>query len=190
MSDHSGTDVRGSAGAIEPRAPVATASWLQRALAYALDMHISMIFLVLAYLGSKVVSAHVNGAGAVWATWALYVAWFSVGFYNRCIVMGRTGCSLGRRVTNTSLIRESTGKPIGITKAFLRENLHFLDTLMLGVGYFLPIWDPKGQTMADRLMRTLTVKGRVPNRPPVLSGVHPSAERPALAGVRAGRLDL
>ena len=76
--------------------------------------------------------------------------------YNRWIVAGRTGQSLGKRVTRIRLISELSDAPIGPMNAFLRDLVHILDGFAY-VGYLWPLWDEKKQTFADKIMRTIVV---------------------------------
>ena len=76
--------------------------------------------------------------------------------YNRWLVAGRTGQSLGKRVTKIRLVSELTDAPIGPTNAFLRDIVHILDG-MAYVGYLWPLWDEKRQTFADKIVRTIVV---------------------------------
>jgi uncharacterized RDD family membrane protein YckC len=76
--------------------------------------------------------------------------------YNRWIVAGRTGQSLGKRVTRIRLIGEPSEAPIGPMNAFVRDLVHVLDG-MAYVGYLWPLWDEKKQTFADKIMRTIVV---------------------------------
>lgn len=146
-------------------------NWLKRFLAWAIDMHISMVFLVLAYVGSSAVHTSLSASVALWISIAFYALWYAVGFYNRCILMGRYGHSFGRRMVNANLVFEKTGKPIGVFNAFVRENCHFIDWATLGVGFLMPMWDRKRQTVADKVVRTVTVEGPVPHRTVVLGSV-------------------
>ena len=84
------------------------------------------------------------------------LASFGWNIYNRCIVAGRTGQSLGKRVTKIKLIGEQTEAPIGPTNAFLRDLVHILDAIAC-VGYLWPLWDDKRQTFADKIMNTIVV---------------------------------
>ena len=76
--------------------------------------------------------------------------------YNRWLVGGRTGQSLGKRVTKIKLISEQTDQPIGAMNAFLRDLVHILDAVAY-VGYLWPLWDDKRQTFADKIMRTIVI---------------------------------
>jgi hypothetical protein len=151
--------------AFRNEAGMQTSRWLKRMFAWLIDMHVSMLFLVLAYLGSTWAGKTFDATTALWLSIVFYVIWYAVGFYNRCIFMGLYGHSWGRHLVGMNLIDERTGKPIGILRAFIRENGHFIDWGMLGMGFLLPIWDQKRQTMADKLVHTVTVEGPVPSRP-------------------------
>jgi uncharacterized RDD family membrane protein YckC len=72
--------------------------------------------------------------------------------YNRWIVAGRTGQSLGKRVARIALVSEDSGRPIGSVNAFLRDLVHILDGFAY-VGYLWPLWDERRQTFADKIVR-------------------------------------
>lgn len=94
----------------------------------------------------------------------LWLASLGWNIYNRWIVGGRTGQSVGKRVTKIALISETTGHPIGAGNAFLRDIVHILDGAAY-IGYLWPLWDEKRQTFADKLMRTIVVD-RAPESEP------------------------
>jgi uncharacterized RDD family membrane protein YckC len=79
--------------------------------------------------------------------------------YNRWVLAGRTGQSVGKRVLKIFLISDETGRPIGVLNAFLRDLVHILDGFAY-IGYLWPLWDEKRQTFADKLMRTIVVGSR------------------------------
>lgn len=89
-----------------------------------------------------------------------YIIW------NRYLLDGRRGQSLGKRMFKIKLISEATGEPTGALNAFLRDLLHTLDG-MAYVGYLWPLWDDKRQTFADKLMHTLVVNA---SPTPIASG--------------------
>jgi uncharacterized RDD family membrane protein YckC len=76
--------------------------------------------------------------------------------YNRWMIAGRTGQSLGKRSTKIILLGEETYAPIGARNAFIRDLVHILDALTV-VGYLWPRWDEKKQTLADQIMRTIVI---------------------------------
>jgi uncharacterized RDD family membrane protein YckC len=93
--------------------------------------------------------AMIIGCSVIFAS----LAWVA---YNRWMIAGKTGQSLGKRTTKIRLIGEATNTPIGAKNAFIRDLVHILDALTL-VGYLWPFWDSKKQTFADKIMRTIVV---------------------------------
>ena len=88
------------------------------------------------------------------------LAWVA---YNRWMIAGKTGQSLGKRMTKIGLIGEETNAPIGAKNAFIRDLVHILDALTV-VGYLWPLWDDKKQTFADKIMKTIVVNEAVDTR--------------------------
>ncbi len=76
--------------------------------------------------------------------------------YNRWITAGRTGQSLGKRVTKIMLISDESNAPIGALNAFLRDLVHILDGFAY-IGYLWPLWDEKKQTFSDKIMKTIVI---------------------------------
>lgn len=76
--------------------------------------------------------------------------------YNRWLLAGRTGQSVGRRVMGLWLVGRDTNRPIGPMNAFVRDLVHLADG-MFWVGYLWPIWDAERQTFADKLTHTVVV---------------------------------
>jgi uncharacterized RDD family membrane protein YckC len=118
---------------------------------------IGYVILIVQLVTSKGSSFDFQGA-AVTMIIGLAVLIASLGWvaYNRGITAGRTGQSLGKRVTKIRLIGADTNAPIGAGNAFIRDLVHILDALTL-VGYLWPLWDDKRQTFADQMMKTVVV---------------------------------
>jgi len=76
--------------------------------------------------------------------------------YNRWHLAGKTGQSVGKRVSKIRLIGAETYAPIGLRNAFLRDLVHILDALTV-VGFLLPLCDEKRQTFADQVMKTVVI---------------------------------
>ena len=87
------------------------------------------------------------------------LAWVA---YNRWMIAGRTGQSLGKRVTKISIIGEETMAPVGTLNAFVRDLVHILDGLTV-VGYLWPRWDDKNQTFGDKIMKTVVINAEPPS---------------------------
>jgi uncharacterized RDD family membrane protein YckC len=129
------------------------ASLQRRAAAYVIDYAFVQPYAVLGYLFYKKVGGPV-GRGI-----AFFIAGMALwaNFYNRCILMARTGQSWGKKIAGVKLVSEETMAPMGNTRAILREGAHLMDVLSLGAGYFRPMWDRKGQTFADTICQTVAV---------------------------------
>jgi uncharacterized RDD family membrane protein YckC len=79
---------------------------------------------------------------------------FGTQVWNRWIKQGRTGQSVGKKAMSLYLVDQRTGNPIGAGMAFVRDLAHALDGIFY-VGYLWPLWDPKKQTFADKLVGTV-----------------------------------
>ncbi len=129
------------------------AAWPQRVAALLIDRAPVLGALIVMFILDAIIQ---SGILAV----LLYLLFFagSIGWevYTRFMVMGTTGQSLGKRVMNIKLVSEATGQPIGAGQAFLREVCHILDGFCF-VGYLFPLWDPKAQTFADKILTTVVI---------------------------------
>ena len=76
--------------------------------------------------------------------------------WNYFIKQGRTGRTIGKGIVDIKLIAEATGQPIGAGRAFVRQLCHILDAFCY-IGYLWPLWDPKRQTFADKIMSTVVI---------------------------------
>lgn len=115
------------------------------------------------------------GVGSVLMLAAIGWQW-----YNRWLVGGRTGQSMGKRMLDIKLVAEINGQPIGPVNAFLRDLLHVLDG-MAYIGYLWPLWDAKRQTFSDMIMKTVVVDLRVQTGA-VDAGHGPTPNGPAPTG--------
>ena len=86
------------------------------------------------------------------------LAWVA---YNRWMIAGKTGQSLGKRVTKIRLIGEETNAPIGTVNAFIRDLVHILDAITV-VGYLWPLWHGRKQTFGDKIMKTVVINAEPP----------------------------
>jgi uncharacterized RDD family membrane protein YckC len=74
--------------------------------------------------------------------------------WNRVIRQGRTGQSVGKAALNLYLVSANDGNPIGAGTSFVREVVHLVDGIFY-LGYLWPLWDPRKQTFADKILNTL-----------------------------------
>ena len=143
------------------------ASWGKRVVAMLIDQIPTYIGMIIFWVGYVIWIASIAqstgspvdltaGAVPMIVGTAIMLAGMVWTIYNRWFVAGRTGQSLGKRVTRIKLVGEPTDAPIGPMNAFIRDLVHILDG-MAYVGYLWPLWDEKKQTFADKIMRTIVV---------------------------------
>lgn len=126
------------------------AEWPERVVAALIDA-VLLVPLVIVYWIMTAISStlgllfYIPIAGA-----GLYFAWLT----------GETGASPGKRLTGIKIVSESTGQPIGGVNGIVRQIAHVLDSLVCCIGYFLPLFDAKKQTIADKVMTTLSISGQ------------------------------
>jgi uncharacterized RDD family membrane protein YckC len=149
------------------------ADWRSRARARLIDQaptYVGLIIFLAGYLVWVIELAQSGGSipdfeGAVVAMiigLSVIIASLAWVAYNRWMVAGKTGQSLGKRLTKIRLIGEETKAPVGALNAFVRDLVHILDGLTI-VGYLWPRWDDKKQTFGDKIMKTIVVNAEPPN---------------------------
>jgi hypothetical protein len=172
-----------------PRYPYA--HWLRRAGGYLIDFAPAYVAQIPFWIGyvmfyarliqlsrtppstssSEDVFADFTGSALRWMFIGvvLMLAAFGWQWYNRWLIGGRTGQSMGRRVMRTKLVAEVNGQPIGAVNAFLRDLLHVLDGAAY-IGFLWPLWDEKRQTFADMIMNTVVIDLRIRTDPNTVAG--------------------
>jgi uncharacterized RDD family membrane protein YckC len=86
-----------------------------------------------------------------WLIALAYVVW------NYGYRQGTTGSSIGKSIMKFKVVSEKTGQPIGFGMSIVRQIAHIVDGLICFIGYLFPLWDPKRQTLADKIMGTVCV---------------------------------
>ena len=118
------------------------AGWGIRAAGYLIDLLISIVV--------QIVFGLIDDGLATVAGLALAV-WFGY-------LTGTTGQTPGRKAVGITVLREADGRHLGAGAGIGRSFLHILDALPLLLGFFWPIWDPKKQTFADKIIGSVVVK--------------------------------
>lgn len=85
-----------------------------------------------------------------------YASILGMWIWNRVLLQGRTGQSIGKRALKIRLVSATTGQPVGAGLALGREVAHIVDS-PLDLGYLWPLWDAKKQTFADKICGTVVV---------------------------------
>ena len=118
------------------------AGWGIRAAGYLIDALISLVIQFVLGL----VDDSLGGVGGL-----AVAVWFGY-------LTGTTGQTPGRKAVGITVLREADGRHLGPGAGIGRSFLHILDALPLLLGFFWPIWDPKKQTFADKIIGSVVVK--------------------------------
>jgi uncharacterized RDD family membrane protein YckC len=92
------------------------------------------------------------GQASLIITWLLSIAYL---VWNYGYRQGTTGSSIGKSIMKFKVVSEKTGQPIGFGMSVVRQLAHIIDTAICYIGYLFPLWDPKRQTIADKIMSTI-----------------------------------
>ncbi len=143
-------DLTSETAADESGAEQPTASWLARAGAFSVDVLLGVAVIVTMAL--LTLSAPQRG----WLWWVFTsaaVLVFVLTAINRLLLPTITGWSLGRALFGIA-VRKRDGAPVGVVRLAARDLAHLLDTAALLIGWLWPLWDRRGRTFADLLLRT------------------------------------
>ncbi len=77
--------------------------------------------------------------------------------WNFCHRQGKTGQSIGKAIMKFQVVSEKNWQPIGFRMSLLRQLAHNLDVAVCYIGYLLPLWDGRRQTIADKMVSTVCV---------------------------------
>ncbi|MGU3502080.1 RDD family protein [Mycobacterium sp. C31M] len=138
----------------------AVASWGARAGAFGIDVLFGLG--LIATMAMLAFTAPLLG----WFWWVCVVSATLTGLalmFNRWILPVRTGWTLGRavagiRVTGLDGSAPDTGRLIA------RDIAHLIDTVPALLGWLWPLWDRRGRTFADLLLRTEVRRVGAPER--------------------------
>jgi uncharacterized RDD family membrane protein YckC len=152
------------------------ASWISRVAAYLIDGLLGAVAGLPLWIGYGILVAgsttttdangvrttHMSaGGGALVLILIGLVTSAAFWIWNVCIKQGRTGATIGKGVLGIRLVNYS-GQPIGAGLSFVRQLVHFLDSLACYVGWLWPLWDARKQTFADKIMSTVVVNASNP----------------------------
>ena len=89
-----------------------------------------------------------------WLVVLAYVVW------NYGYRQGTIGSSIGKSIMKFKVVSEKTGQPIGFGLSTVRELIYLVAYIIsFGIVWLIavlfPLWDPKRQTLADKIMTTV-----------------------------------
>jgi uncharacterized RDD family membrane protein YckC len=158
-----------------PVPPGGYASWGRRVAGYLWD--VVVVLPALAVMTGGAVLLAVGGAigeggaataliiGGVVVLLAAYAWGFYLMFRNIWFDQGRTGWTYGKRKVGIRVLREVDGQPMGVGNAVARWLLHGLLNSCLMLDYLWPLWDPRNQTLTDKVLGTVVIHQHDPTRP-------------------------
>jgi uncharacterized RDD family membrane protein YckC len=132
------------------------ASWGQRVGAWLIDVLLYFGILLAAAILAAVVGQASGSLGGV-VLGLGYVAAFAFVIW-QLVVQGQTGATIGKRRLGLRLLRERDGRVIGPWLSIARQILHIVDSMPFMLGYLWPLWDPKRQTFADKIVKTVVIR--------------------------------
>lgn len=165
----------GFAGAL-PKA--AYTSWFTRVLAFLIDAIPVLILQGIGYgllLGTRetvcltdtseydlgefcATGASTLGQVAVAVCGLLAVAYY---LWNYGYRQGTTGSSVGKAIMKFRIVGEATGRPIGFGMSIARQLIYVVANIICFlpwlVAVLFPLWDPKAQTLVDKLVKTVAL---------------------------------
>lgn len=87
-----------------------------------------------------------------------YIATFGIAILNRLVLQGRTGQSIGKKMTGLKIVKADTGERIGVGRNFLREVMSFFFNYICFLNFLWPLWDEKHQTWHDKVVSDIVIK--------------------------------
>ena len=93
------------------------------------------------------------GAVAVVALTALL---FTI--WNQVLRQGRTGQTLGKKVSGIRVVGRQDGQPIGSGRGFGRWMFSFISGNVCYLGYLWALWDPMKQTWHDKIVDSVVIR--------------------------------
>lgn len=143
-----------------PPPPTGYAEWGSRLVGYLIDVAAPVVVVWVIAFVLGIIGAGI-GPDAAWIFAILgLVFWLAlVGFiiWNTIIRQGQTGQSIGKKIAKIKLVGEETMQPLGGGTTFVRQLCHVVDALPCYAGFFAPLWEPKKQTWADKIMKSVVI---------------------------------
>lgn len=156
-------------------APSEYTSWLTRVFAYVIDT--IPFYLLMAIGGISLVAFRKVGTvctgetefdvcltgdnGPTMFAWIIVVvcvlAAVAFSLWNLVVRQGNTGSSIGKQMMKFKVVGDESQQPIGAGKSFVRQLAHGIDAALCYIGFLLPLFNAKRQTIADMLLKTVCV---------------------------------
>lgn len=73
-------------------------------------------------------------------------------------MLGERGSSPGKRIMGLKVVKIADGQVLGGGMGIVRYLAHFIDAIICGLGFLLPLVDAQRQTIADKILGTIVLR--------------------------------
>ncbi|GAA0611312.1 RDD family protein [Kribbella sandramycini] len=82
----------------------------------------------------------------------------AVWFWNRVIIQGRSGKSIGKKITGLRIVHAQTGEQLGFGANLGREVMAYVFNYICFLNLLWPLWDAKVQTWHDKIVNDIVIR--------------------------------
>jgi len=136
------------------------ASWSARALGAILNGLFAILFVMPGYVLLSWAGPDDLGTAALVVVLWLVAGITYLALYSHAV--GSTGQFWGHRLAGVRIVKDITLEPLGPGRALARVLCGFINSMPLYLGWLLPLWDAKHQTLADKLFGTISIRATPP----------------------------
>jgi uncharacterized RDD family membrane protein YckC len=136
--------------------PGPLAEWADRVIATLIDFVFILGIYIVVWVAGAIVGV-VSDVLRVLVQTLGYLAGSVYGLYLGYLE-GTRGQSPGKAIQGLKVVKASDGTLVGGGLGVVRRIAHVVDAVICYIGFLFPLWDPKKQTIADKLMETVVLK--------------------------------
>ena len=159
----------------EPANSIPYATFGERAVAYLWDIFYAWPGFVVVFFGYIVLfvgiaaSSETSTSPLTLLGFLLILVGFGVMLWrwvkNYMLDQGRTGYTYGKRKVGIRTVAEGTGQEPGVASCVARYFLHWIFNSVCYIDFLWPLWDPKKQTLTDKVLTTVVINQPVSTDP-------------------------
>lgn len=126
--------------------------WCRRAASYILRIILPISLL------SQLINSVLYGRSSIDGTTGIWINCVSIIIV--CVISAcstRNGQAWSHHFLGLQVVDQYSNLPISGVRMGLREIAHCVDFVPCFIGFLWPLWDTKGQTFADKIMRTTMI---------------------------------
>lgn len=136
--------------------PGPLAEWIDRVIATLVDVAIILVAYLAIFIVSRIIGVVSSGLGNLVSgigSLAVSVYGLYLGYLE-----GAKGQSPGKAIRGLKVVKIADGEVLGGVMGIVRRLAHIVDSIICYIGWLFPLWDPKKQTIADKLVNTVVLK--------------------------------